>query len=91
MSNIDDLKRKVQSLQDQLRAATEAYNAARIFEYEIKVGQIFTDKKGRRGEVVRHIIRYGEIQPVLRLFKKDGSLGEHRVDMYRWDHWTLVP
>lgn len=88
MSTIDDLKAKVTRLRDQLAAAQAAYDNARIAEHPIQPGQIFVDRKGRRGQVSRLAVTYDEVQPMIRFLKNDGTPGLREKAMYRWDEWT---
>ncbi len=89
MSTIDDLKNKVQRLKDQLREAEKSLHAAMVEEHPVKIGMVFQDSKGRRGQVTHVFVKWGTIKVTLSLFRKDGTLGERTADL-AWGGWKIV-
>jgi hypothetical protein len=88
MSDIATLEQRVEVAQAELNTARAALNKALIAAHPTKVGDILIDKKGRRGQVDAVHISYGCPRPMVRLFKKDGSLGKRVTTVYSWDGWT---
>jgi hypothetical protein len=90
MSTVEDLGNKVKRLKDQLREAQASYDAARIAEYPVKIGQIYKNRKGQRGQVTKIYVRYDTVCALISFFKVDGTVGLRSKEMHDWDKWELV-
>lgn len=78
MSAIDDLKRKVQSLEDQLSAAKKSLSAAIVAEIPFAVGDRVAEiDTGEEGIVRRVYSSFGQPKVEVAKLKKDGT--PHKV------------
>lgn len=88
MLSVDDLANEVRRLEDEFKAARDKLHAALIEASPFKVGEVYVNSQGRRGQIVRVFVRYGNhALPILALYRKDGSLGKREQVMYSWDYW----
>ena len=90
MASIEELKARVEELEQQLAGARKEYNDARIAEHPLKVGDIIENRKGNRGQVVGHGIGFGEPYALYKKFLKGGQLGATARQTYSWDRWEKV-
>lgn len=65
-----------------------------LLEYGFAIGDTLQFKDGRlfkTGQLTGFKHKYGKVYPILRLHKKDGTLGERYVDsFYSWSELTKV-
>lgn len=92
MSAIDDLRRKRDSLINQLQETQQKYHRALVAASDLKIGRRYRDKRDRLGEITSlHVNDFGDqVVATLSLIRKDGSLGRTTM-MFSWDQWVLVP
>jgi len=58
---------------------------------EFSVGDDVEDKKGKRGKVIKVIpSSWGKPEPLIQLYKKDGTLGERKTIGYGFDNWHRI-
>ena len=83
MSAIDDLERKVRSLNDQLNAARKSLREARLSEYPIKAGHIVKDRSGEEFRVIAVTVNnYGLFEVEGNDRKKNGEWSNRRRNVY---------
>ena len=88
MSAIEDLERKVQSLQDKLRAAKKALQNAKLAAAPVKVGDIVVTQRGTRHRVCHVDVRMsGRPWVSGNPERKDGSFGT--AVRYLYDDWKI--
>jgi hypothetical protein len=91
VSNIDDLKKKVERLTDQLKDAREKLHTAMIADCPIKPGIVYENLvTGERAQVQRAVIRWGRVEPSLVMIKKDGTPGKRVVPYWRVHNWMRL-
>lgn len=91
MSDIVQLQAEVRRLTIELHVAKKALSEAKIAASPIIVGSIYESRKGLRGKVVDRNEMYGSVAGVLKIFKKDGSLGKRTARTDDVHGWKLIP
>lgn len=93
MSNIEDLNKKVQSLEDQLNAARKSLHAAMIEAYPIKVGMIVKNpskwSKGTHFLVDSLKVKYGRVHILGRKKLKSGKFHATAFEEFN-SEWEIV-
>ena len=70
------------------KTALDAYHAAMIAEYPIKIGAWFySPKKEQYCRVTKLKVEHGNVCLYGRMKLKNGSLGAVEYQLYRFDHW----
>ena len=94
-SNMDELVKSLKEIQtDQKKVQNDLYKLNQK-ERELKI-EIFIRNTGlkvgvkvvykdKAGIISRHSNKWMDVKPVIKFFKKDGTLGEREQEIYSWD------
>lgn len=89
MTAIDDLRRKVQNLEDQLSDARKKLSAAELDACPIKVGMIVIGNDGKEYRVAEVDLRWETPWLIGNPKRADGSFGNGRRSLY--DRYQVKP
>ena len=86
---LETLKKEEEVLRETLKENRKKRDEIMVAIYKgqtgLRKGDRLRLKSGKSGEITGFRVNYSSVNPIMRFYKKDGSLGERESVLYDWD------
>jgi len=82
---VEELETLVEAAESELRDLQQRLRDAKIEASPFRPDQIITDRKGEEAKILRLLVNYSAVTPIVVYRKKNGKWGEREYTLYSWD------